>query len=130
MSPFDEVRGRRLGLVRRLLAAFEGKDLPAPVYAARLDRDKKAVYRYERGEILPPQGTVDKIVEMCVAAGLPMITAEWIERGRGGAAALGELRVPDSALVPTMEATEKFPAADTPRRRIRTPRKTRRVSGE
>lgn len=101
----DEVRGARFGLVRRLLAAFEGRDLPAPAFAARLGKDKKQVYRWESGEDKPREDTVDKIVEMCAAVGLP-ITAEWIERGRGGAAALGDLRVPDSALAPIAVAPE------------------------
>jgi hypothetical protein len=102
----DEVRGARFGLVRRLIGAFEGRDLPPPAFAARLKKDKKQVYRWERGEDKPREDTVDKIVEMCVAAGLPTITAEWLERGRGSVAALGELRVPDSALAPAAAADE------------------------
>jgi DNA-binding transcriptional regulator YiaG len=94
----DEVRGARIGLVRRLIAVFEGRDLPIPVFAARLGKDKKAGYRWERGEDKPRGDTVDRIVEICIAAGLPMISAEWIERGRGGTAALGQILIPESAL--------------------------------
>lgn len=102
-----------MGLIRRLISAFEGKDLPVPAFAARIGKDKKQVYRYERGEVKPPEEVVDLIVELSTAAGL-QVTAEWIERGRGGLAALGDLRVPESALVvrpPTEEEEEPVPTA-------------------
>lgn len=91
-----------MALLRRLLGAFEGQDMAAPTFAARLGRSKQQVYRWERGQDKPPPSIVDKIVDLCLAAGI-IVTPEWVERGRGGTAALGELRIPESVLAPEPE---------------------------
>jgi hypothetical protein len=98
----DKERGLRMALVRRLLGAFQGVEMPAPVLAKRLGKDKKQVYRYEKGVDRPPPQLVDDLVAMCLAADLP-ITPEWIERGRGE---LPPLIVPPSVLVPAPEIVE------------------------
>lgn len=91
----NPARGRRFALARRLLGAFLGEDLPAPALAKRLGKDKKQVYRYERGDDRAPEATVDAFVALLQRSGLP-ITASWLERGE---ADLPPLVVPGSALV-------------------------------
>jgi len=118
----------RFGLARRLLGAVTGQDIKAPDLARQLDYGEKAAYRWESGEDRPRDATVDELAKICQEAGLP-ITASWLERG---GTELPPIQIPAAALAPKAiaETTEKLSTRETPRRRLKTPPKKRRASGE
>lgn len=105
----------RFGLARRLLAAFEGVDIPPPALAKRLLTDKKQVYRWESGENLPRDQTARELASLCQRAGVP-ITVGWLERGESD---LPPIVIPSSALSPVAVAEERAPAHVTPANRKR-----------
>jgi len=105
------------------LGALRGEDLPAPALALKLGKDKKQVYRYERGDDRASEGTVDVFVGLCRAVGLP-ITASWLERGE---TELPPIVVPASALAAPMEAVSPpaivahSPIRETRKRKVLSP---------